>query len=83
MSGWIGTIIIGFVVGVLAKLLHPGRDDLGFIMTTLLGIAGAALAGFVGRSMGWYGSGRIMEWIASTVAAVVILFVYTRFIKRK
>lgn len=83
MSGWIGTIVIGFIVGVLAKLLHPGRDDLGFIMTTLLGIAGAALAGFVGQLMGWYSTEQAAGWIASTVAAVVILFVYTRFIKRK
>lgn len=47
--GWLTTIIIGFVIGVLAKFLHPGRDNLGFIMTTLLGIGGSALAGFVGQ----------------------------------
>ena len=51
--GWLTTIIIGFVIGVLAKFLHPGRDNLGFIMTTLLGIGGSALAGFVGQKTGW------------------------------
>ena len=50
--GWLTTIIIGFVIGVLAKFLHPGRDNLGFIMTTLLGIGGSALADFVGQRAG-------------------------------
>ena len=56
--GWIVTIIVGFIVGVLAKLLHPGKDDLGFIMTTLLGIGGALLAGWVGQAAGWYEAGQ-------------------------
>ncbi|STZ77434.1 GlsB/YeaQ/YmgE family stress response membrane protein [Bergeriella denitrificans] len=80
---WLGTIIVGFVVGVLAKILHPGNDNLGFIMTTLLGIAGAALAGFVGQSAGWYQVGQPAGWIASTIAAVVILAVYTRIVKKR
>ena len=48
--GWIATIIVGFIVGVLAKFLHPGKDPLGFIMTSLLGIGGAFLAGVVGQT---------------------------------
>lgn len=80
--GWLGTIIVGFIVGVLAKFLHPGKDNLGFIMTTLLGIGGALLAGVVGQSMGWYEAGEPAGWIASTVFAVIILAVYTRFIKK-
>lgn len=80
--GWLGTIIVGFIVGVLAKLLHPGKDNLGFIMTTILGIVGAALAGFIGQAMGWYQVGEPAGWIASTIAAVIILAVYTRVIKR-
>ena len=56
--GWIVTIIVGFIVCVLAKLLHPGKDDLGFIMTTLLGIGGALLAGWVGQAAGWYEAGQ-------------------------
>ena len=81
--GWLGTILVGFIVGVLAKFLHPGNDNLGFIMTTLLGIGGAALAGFVGEAAGWYHVGQPAGWIASTVFAVIILAVYTRVIKNR
>ncbi|UOO81497.1 GlsB/YeaQ/YmgE family stress response membrane protein [Uruburuella testudinis] len=80
--GWLVTIIVGFVVGVLAKVLHPGKDNLGFIMTTLLGIAGALLAGWVGQAAGWYQSGEPAGWIASTIFAVIILAIYTRVIKK-
>ena len=80
--GWLGTIIVGFIVGVLAKMFHPGKDNLGFIMTTLLGVAGAILAGWVGQAAGGYQVGEPAGWIASTVAAVVILAVYTRVIKK-
>ncbi|MDO4998059.1 MAG: GlsB/YeaQ/YmgE family stress response membrane protein [Neisseria sp.] len=80
--GWLATIVVGFIVGVLAKLLHPGKDDLGFIMTTLLGIGGSLLAGFVGQSLGWYQVGQPAGWIASTIFAVIILIIYTRFIKK-
>ncbi len=80
--GWLVTIIVGFIVGVLAKVLHPGKDNLGFIMTTLLGIAGALLAGWVGQAVGWYEVGQPAGWIASTIFAVIILAVYTRVIKK-
>ncbi|KPN72340.1 GlsB/YeaQ/YmgE family stress response membrane protein [Neisseria sp. 83E34] len=78
----LSTIIIGFIVGVLAKFLHPGRDNLGLIMTTLLGIGGSLLAGWVGQSVGMYKMGEPAGWIASTLAAVVILMIYTRVIKK-
>ena len=81
--GWLGTILVGFIVGVLAKFLHPGNDNLGFIMTTLLGIGGAALAGFVGEAAGWYHVGQPAGWIASTIFAVIILAVYTSVIKNR
>ena len=80
--GWIVTIIVGFIVGVLAKLLHPGKDDLGFIMTTMLAIAGAVLAGRVGQAADWYEAGQPAGWIASTIFAVIILAIYTRVIKK-
>ncbi|MBF0803603.1 MULTISPECIES: GlsB/YeaQ/YmgE family stress response membrane protein [Neisseria] len=80
--GWLVTIIVGFVVGVLAKVLHPGKDNLGFIMTTLLGIGGSLLAGWAGQAAGWYEAGQPAGWIASTIAAVVILAVYTRVVKK-
>ncbi|WP_165008685.1 GlsB/YeaQ/YmgE family stress response membrane protein [Neisseria yangbaofengii] len=80
--GWLGTILVGFIVGVLAKFLHPGNDKLGFIMTTLLGIAGAALAGVVGEALGWYQVGEGAGWVASTVFAIIILAIYTRIVKK-
>ena len=80
--GWLGTIIVGFIVGVLAKMFHPGKDNLGFIMTTLLGVAGAILAGWVGQAAGWYEAGQPAGWIASTIFAVIILAIYTRVIKK-
>lgn len=80
--GWLGTIIVGFVIGVLAKMLHPGKDNLGFIMTTLLGVGGALLAGAVGEGLGWYHAGEGAGWIASTIFAVIILAIYTRVVKK-
>ena len=69
-------IIIGFVVGLLAKLLMPGRDPGGTIVTILLGIAGAVVAGFVGRSLGWYREGEGAGIIASVLGAMLLLFLY-------
>lgn len=80
--GWLATIVVGFIIGVLAKLLHPGKDNLGFIMTTLLGIGGSLLAGVVGQSLGWYEVGQPAGWVASTVFAVIILAVYSRVLKK-
>lgn len=76
--GFIWTILIGLFVGIIAKLLHPGRDNIGFIMTILLGVAGSLLAGFIGEAVGWYEPGEGAGIIASILAAVLILFIYTR-----
>ena len=81
--GWLSTILVGFIVGVLAKFFHPGNDNLGFIMTTILGIAGATLAGFIGQNAGWYQVGETAGWIASTICAVSILAIYTHLIKKR
>jgi uncharacterized membrane protein YeaQ/YmgE (transglycosylase-associated protein family) len=70
------TIIIGLIVGALAKLIMPGRDGGGILMTIILGIAGALLAGFVGRSMGLYDNGQGAGIIASIIGAVVLLAIY-------
>ena len=74
---WIVTIIIGFIVGLIARAIKPGNDKLGLIMTTILGVAGAALANFVGQKMGWYGPGQAAGWIASVVGAMILLFIYS------
>lgn len=77
--GFIWTILIGLVVGVVAKLLHPGKEDMGFIMTALLGIAGSFVAGMVGQFLGWYKVGETAGFIASVIAAFVILFAYGKY----
>ena len=69
-------IVFGLVVGIIAKLLMPGRDPGGFIVTILLGIAGALLGGFIGRAMGFYGPNQGASWIVSILGAIVLLILY-------
>ena len=76
MFGIIGWIVFGLVVGVIAKMLMPGRDPGGFIITMLLGIAGAVVGGFVGRALGFYGPGEAAGFLMSLVGAVILLFIY-------
>ena len=75
MSGIIGTIIVGLIVGAIARFLLPGEQKMGWILTCVLGIAGSFLAGFVGQALGWYQVGQPAGWIASVVGAVVLLWV--------
>lgn len=72
----IWTIVIGFVVGVVAKFVHPGRDNMGFIVTTLLGIGGALVAGYVGQAFGWYHAGQGAGFIGSVLGALALLVIY-------
>ncbi|EEF62775.1 GlsB/YeaQ/YmgE family stress response membrane protein [Pedosphaera parvula] len=72
----LGTIIIGFIVGVIAKLLMPGRDPGGFVITTLLGIAGAFIAKYIGQALGWYREGQNAGFIASVIGAIILLAIY-------
>lgn len=76
MLSMIGTIVVGFIVGLIARALKPGDDKMGLIMTTLLGIAGAFLARYLGVAMGWYQQEEPAGWIASVIGAVVLLFIY-------
>ena len=75
-SGIIGTIVIGFLAGLIAKFLTPGRDPSGFIVTILLGIAGAWLATWIGRAIGWYELGSGAGFIGATVGAVILLLIW-------
>ena len=70
------TILIGFIIGLVAKFLMPGRDPGGFIITILLGIAGSFLSGFLGRTMGWYNEGEPAGFIFSVVGAILLLIIY-------
>ena len=72
----IALIISGLIIGVIAKLLMPGRDPGGFIITILLGIAGMFLGSFIGRSMGFYKPGQPAGWIVSIIGALILLAIY-------
>ena len=72
----IGWIVFGLIVGILAKLLMPGRDPGGIVITMILGIAGALLGGFFGQALGLYGPGEAAGWLMAIAGAVVILFAY-------
>jgi uncharacterized membrane protein YeaQ/YmgE (transglycosylase-associated protein family) len=83
LMGILGWILFGLVVGALAKLVMPGRDPGGIIVTMLLGIAGAVLGGFVGRALGWYREGEAAGFLMSFVGAVLLLFLYRMFVGRR
>jgi len=72
----IGTIIIGFLAGLVAKLLTPGRDPGGFIVTTILGIVGAFVATYLGQAIGWYKADESAGFIGAVVGAVILLAIY-------
>ena len=74
--GILWMLIIGLIVGAIAKLIMPGKDPGGIIVTIILGIAGAFLAGFLGRAMGWYGEGDVAGFIASVIGAIILLIIY-------
>jgi uncharacterized membrane protein YeaQ/YmgE (transglycosylase-associated protein family) len=75
--GIIGTIVIGFIVGLIARAVKPGNDRMGLIMTTLLGIAGAFVARYAGMALGLYSEGEAAGWIASVIGAVLLLFIFS------
>ncbi len=76
-------ILIGLVVGIVAKFLMPGKDPGGFIITTLLGIAGAIVAKYLGQAMGWYEAGEPVGFIAAVVGAIILLVLYRVFVGRR
>jgi uncharacterized membrane protein YeaQ/YmgE (transglycosylase-associated protein family) len=81
--GFLGWIVIGALAGGLAKLIMPGKDPGGCIVTILLGIAGALLAGFIGNALGWYSQGQAGGFIAAVLGAIVILFIYRLVARRR
>lgn len=74
----IGWILFGLIVGVVAKLLMPGRDPGGMIVTILLGIVAALLGGFIGRILGWYGESDPVGFIMAVIGAILVLFTYRK-----
>jgi uncharacterized membrane protein YeaQ/YmgE (transglycosylase-associated protein family) len=81
--GILGWILFGLIVGAIAKLLMPGRDPGGIIVTMLLGIAGALLGGFIGRALGLYGEGEPAGFLMATLGAVVLLVLYRMMVGRR
>jgi uncharacterized membrane protein YeaQ/YmgE (transglycosylase-associated protein family) len=81
--GIIAWIIIGGIAGLIAKLLMPGKDPGGCIITILLGIAGALIAGWIGHAVGWYRTGQGAGFIAAIIGAIVILVIYRLIVHRR
>jgi uncharacterized membrane protein YeaQ/YmgE (transglycosylase-associated protein family) len=77
--GLIGTILVGLVVGAIARFIMPGEQKMGWIMTIVLGVGGSFVAGFVGQALGWYRADQPAGWIASVVGALVLLFAVNKF----
>jgi uncharacterized membrane protein YeaQ/YmgE (transglycosylase-associated protein family) len=77
------TLVIGLLVGIVAKFLMPGRDPGGFIITALLGVAGAFVAHAIGRAMGWYAEGEPAGFLASVAGAVILLALYRMVVGRR
>jgi len=76
---WVlGWMLFGLIVGIIAKLLMPGRDPGGIFVTMLIGIVGALLGGFIGRAIGWYEPGEPAGFVVATLGAILLLFIYRR-----
>lgn len=69
-------IIVGFIVGLIARAVMPGDQKMGLIMTTILGIVGSLVAGYLGQALHWYAPGQGAGWIGSIVGAIILLFIY-------
>ena len=75
---YVWMVIVGFVVGLIARAVMPGDQKLGLIMAAVLGIVGALVAGFLGQALGWYQAGEPAGFIASIIGAVILLFIYMK-----
>jgi len=80
--GVIGWIIFGLVVGIIAKLLMPGRDPGGFVMTAVIGIVGGLLGGYLGRAIGWYREGDPVGFVMAVIGAIILLVLYRAVARR-
>jgi len=81
MSGLLWIVVVGFVAGIIARMLSPGPNNpTGFVLTVVLGVAGAFLATFVGQSIGWYRSDQGAGFIAATLGAIAVLYIWNRLV---
>jgi uncharacterized membrane protein YeaQ/YmgE (transglycosylase-associated protein family) len=82
MISILGWMVFGLSVGLLAKLVMPGRDPGGIFVTMLIGIVGAVLGGFMGRAVGWYQPGEAAGFVVATLGAILLLFIYRMAFRR-
>ncbi|KUZ64774.1 GlsB/YeaQ/YmgE family stress response membrane protein [Burkholderia ubonensis] len=75
MLQFVETLVVGFIIGLLARALKPGSDRMGVVMTTVVGVVGSLIAGYVGHLAGWYAPGQGAGWIASIIGAIVLLVI--------
>ncbi len=78
----VANIIVGFLIGLVARLLMPGKNNMGFILTTTLGVLGSVMSNLLGQSVGWYGPGETAGFLASVFGAILLLMI-VGFIKKK
>ncbi|HWL30376.1 GlsB/YeaQ/YmgE family stress response membrane protein [Parapusillimonas sp. SGNA-6] len=81
--GIISMIIVGFIVGLIARAIMPGDQKLGIIMTIILGIVGSIVAGYLGGALGWYQPGEGAGWVGSIIGAIIVLFIYGLIVKKR
>ena len=79
---YVWMVVIGLIVGVIAKFVHPGKDNMGFLLTIVIGIGGSVLATFLGGMIGWYKEGESAGFIMSVIGAVVLLVIYGMVVKK-
>ncbi|KVQ75577.1 hypothetical protein WK05_07950 [Burkholderia ubonensis] len=75
MLQFVETLVVGFIIGLLARALKPGNDRMGVVMTTVVGVVGSLIAGYVGHLAGWYAPGQGAGWIVSIIGAIVLLVI--------
>jgi uncharacterized membrane protein YeaQ/YmgE (transglycosylase-associated protein family) len=80
---YVWMVIVGFVVGLVARALLPGDQKLGLILTAVLGIVGSLVAGFLGQAIGWYQAGEGAGFIGSVVGAILVLFIYSKIVNKR
>lgn len=81
--GIISMIIVGLIIGLIARAIMPGEQKMGIILTIILGIVGSLVAGYLGSAVGWYVPGEGAGWIGSIIGAIIVLFIYGLIVKKK
>lgn len=81
--GIISMIIVGLIIGLIARAIMPGEQKMGIILTIILGIIGSVVAGYLGSAVGWYTPGEGAGWVGSIIGAIIVLFIYGLIVKKR